>query len=319
MPTQATSTRGARALDIAWTIDTIQRRLPLTAVNLDDSHLVNCFAAAQTQQHTSTNAPGSSGGGDRKDAANKDRDRAIRHTHWIALLSEVTNAAVIAVEPLLTRLNDLEDAVMECAARRERPLMQPYMSHAPVGVAFLVVANFGVTFAGSNGASSNGANVDLRAKQCIELSKVARTLEIYGGVKCLAWDVLEPSAASGKGEGAKDKEILMRQLEAMRLSLGTNPSSYPALLLMDLHRKRFYRVRQQSASFASPSSSPVPGGSSPSPAPAAVPAGIFSAQAIMHFSEEFMRGSLNELLPPVKGSKIIGGGVSAAKYALIPM
>ena len=72
---------------------------------------------------------------------------------------------------------------------------------------------------------------------------------------------------------------------------------------MDFHKKRYYKVRQPSTAAATNMA----------------PGGIFPASSIMHFCEEYMRGALNELLPPVKGSKIIGGGLSAAKYSLIPM
>ena len=41
-----------------------------------------------------------------------------------------------------------------------------------------------------------------------------------------------------------DKEALLKLLEATRISIGTNASSYPALLLMDFHKKRYYKVRQ---------------------------------------------------------------------------
>lgn len=321
---------GIRALSIAWAIDHIQSRMAFTPVPLDSSHLLALFEGAQSGA-TATTTTGSGGGG----SSTKDKDHAIRHTWWLDLFSDVRNVCLTAVEALSVRLNDLEDVVVECAARRERPLMSPYMSHVPVGCAFLVVAIYGNTFStgGATVSSTAQANADMRAKQSLELSKIARTLEVYGGVKVFAWDVQEHAASAAKAEASRDKDHVLKLLETMRLSLGTNPSSYPALLLMDFHRKRFYRVRQQSASFSSAGSglaaagapaapSPVPG-TSPVPMAAPVAAGhsggIFSAQAVMHFCEEFMRGALNELLPPVKGSKIIGGGVSAAKYSLIPM
>ncbi|CUG88998.1 Hypothetical protein, putative [Bodo saltans] len=46
---------------------------------------------------------------------------------------------------------------------------------------------------------------------------------------------------------------------------------------------------------------------------------IFPAPSVAHLCEEFLKGNLNDLLPPVKGSKVIGGGRSMTKYSLMSL
>jgi hypothetical protein len=226
--------------------------------------------------------------------------------------------------PIAFRLNDMDDGCVAMMSRRERPYAQ-LSNHAGVAVCCVAMLH---------------PAPEIRTRQLYELQMVASTHELTSGIRLLLWDVHESTKHDS------NKAMVHKLLESIKMSLGTGQSSYPALLLFDFHRKRFYRLRIQLAQSVlldrtrSLSPSPTPGpaateteqrsfltqtenealnvtvtssqGLNPHPP-------YYSAASIAHFCEEFIKGALNDLLPPVKGSKVIGGGTSTTKYTLIAL
>lgn len=215
---------------------------------------------------------------------------------------------------------------------------------------------------------------------------------------------MNDSSKSPANDGqSHPRAALQKFLEALRLAIGTNATAYPCLMLWDLCRRRYYRLKsiptqlqaggapstaasgkapfttslaplKNAPPLHQPNSLPSSNSGTVTPAlsielnpsmagdtsmrspPAASPmlsddgvttAGggkkeghaasssnnglhfsqhvsatahlLYSSVAIAHFCDEFLRGGLNELLPPVRGSKVVGGGHSTTKYALVPI
>jgi hypothetical protein len=70
-------------------------------------------------------------------------------------------------------------------------------------------------------------------------------------------------------------------------------ANIPALLVLDLMKKRYYQTRL--------------GGTTT----------FYTAEQISRFCDDYSRGSLNDLMPPVKGCRVYGGSIVRTKYTLI--
>ena len=96
-----------------------------------------------------------------------------------------------------------------------------------------------------------------------------------------AFASLSSSPTGGGGSSNnKDGTPLQCLSELIRSSL-LPPADYPALLLVEPHRRRLYRVLWSGAEF-------------------------YPSAVIAHFVDEFLRGALLELLPPIKGARVTG-------------
>lgn len=231
-----------------------------------------------------------------------------RTPEWLARIAYGNLFRVLKVDPWLQRLNDLDDGSMDAFARRERPAGNAcHVTHN--GVAICVIA-------------TNAASLDQRLQQCAEFAPFAE-YELMFSVRCLLWDMTEPisggaastttttgaSATSSVGVGGASgfvplmsssggnqppkKERLCRLLDSLKENVPA--ASFPCLLILDLNKKRYYRCALSQG------------------------ATLYSSSQIAHFIDAFVRGSLNDLLPPVKGCRVYGGAHSRNKYTLIPV
>lgn len=130
-----------------------------------------------------------------------------------------------------------------------------------------------------------------KAKQSQELSKVASQYETCFGIRFFVWDAAEGLKVDPKDPFPKEK--LSRLLDAIKAAVPS--SALPALLIFDLFKKRYYRTR-------------LVGNLT-----------FYPAMQIASFCDDFLKGSLNELLPPVRGCRAIGAGISNTKYSLIAL
>jgi len=238
---------------------------------------------------------------------------------------------VLRVRPRAQRLNDLDDAVYEAMRMRERPLPLSMPYPAMPGIALCVVAMAGTP--------------EQRARQAIELSRAAAKFEVYSGIRFMLWDVTEvlwtppgvtaptggaasPSGASPGGAKAgglagaiakstgnaytaaavagslpnQHQQQQQQQQQARREKLGKllesvkgmiPSTAFPALLVLDLFKRRYYQTRL------------------------GLTGSVYAAEQITQFCDDYSKGGLNDLLPPVKGCRVFGGSVVRTKYALI--
>lgn len=192
----------------------------------------------------------------------------------ITLLASQQLVAVVSVEQTCQRINDLDDMAMDSLMRRERP------QGAPVGFTHTGTALCVVAMAGT---------LDMKLRQAQELAAVGAVYEAFYGIRFLLWDITEPVRMDPKD--SVPRERLAKLLDAIRANVSNN--NFPAMLVLDLFKKRYYRARLL--------------GTSP----------VFMANHITHFCDEFVKGALGELLPPVKGCRVYGSGVHDTKYTLI--
>lgn len=338
---------------------------------------------------------------------------------------------IMHVRPLAMRVNELEDVGFALMGRRERP-PTPLALHAGMavcvvalysptsearcrqllhlqrvaqsmevvgGIRFLLwdVNNetFGLT-GGAQGARGGGGLAAVAAVAASQLQQsvpAAAAAAAATGAAANAAVAIAGAEAAAPAVAVNPRATVLKFLETLKLSIGTNAAAYPCLMLWDMARKRYYRLKSQpnatSTAALSPSlpggatkppfvtgvnsTSPVAGVESPRPlessrvtpmmtgrasvvADSALPSSrnaispdllsasasvrgggvssllggpvhhyhstahlIYPSSAVAHLCDEFLRGGLNELLPPVKGSKVVGGGHSTTKYSLIPL
>jgi hypothetical protein len=236
-----------------------------------------------------------------------------RPGNYVPMLAKGDGVSILRVVQRAPRINDIDDTAYDAMRTRERPLtiQMPYPSTTHMGMAICVVAMHGTP--------------EHRARQVVELAKCAKTYELYCGIQFMVWEINEllwtppgvgtspspgPQATPGQaGAGAPNlnatlsaastvvnphglkRDKVGKLLEALK---GMIPSAnIPALLVLDLMKKRYYQTRL--------------GGTTT----------FYTAEQISRFCDDYSRGSLNDLMPPVKGCRVYGGSIVRTKYTLI--
>jgi hypothetical protein len=197
-----------------------------------------------------------------------------RPGEYISKLSSGRWVRLEAVRPRVHRITDLDDPALDTIMRRVRPTGGATM-YTHTGLALCVVALTG--------------SAETKARQAVELAKVSQQGEAYCGVRFLLWDVAEPLKADAKDPVRRER--LVKLLDNIKGAIPV--SCMPALLVLDVFKKRYYRTRL------------------------ATGCSLFPAAQIGAFVDDFVRGSLHDLLPPVKGCRVYGGSVCNTKYTLI--
>lgn len=123
---------------------------------------------------------------------------------------------------------------------------------------------------------------EAKARQIVEVAKVMQMYQPFRGIVYMYWEDV-PGLSF---DSAKEKFV--KHLGRLKPHV-----PFPSLLLIDSAKKRNYLLKLwQDKAF-------------------------FAANYVTQFSEEFLKGAMTDLLPPVRGSRVYGCGSTNSKFVLI--